>query len=127
MSKSIILNTEGKEKILKTLLAFKHEGTFERINIRTYECAEQLAEHSKSNLETSKADIESYIDRQRTAAAFLAVLGIIVSRVFVPSPFLEFGVVVFFAAISALIFVDVEKKVFWLHIIKIAIAQKSEQ
>lgn len=131
MNKITLLNTKNlsKGKILRTLRAFakRNTGNFEERSIRKYKYAKRLAKYNKSDLETSKADIEFYIDRQRTDAAFYAVLGIIVARIFAPSPFLEFVVVVSFAIVSALIFVDVEKKVFWLHIIKIAINRKSEQ
>lgn len=136
MNEIIVSNTQGKNKILNTLLALKYKGT--------YECAEQLTEHSKSDLETSKVDIESYIDKRRTTAAGLAVLGVILPIV-VNTSIIEFiadslgsnsakvvvlieNLVAFFLLISSIqVFIDVDKTISCLHIIKIAIAQKSDE
>lgn len=84
-------------------------------------------------METSKADIEFCIENVKNFAAMLAVLGVILSQWltfeitgnFKPS--IELIAAIFFLFIPGyLIFREVAQKVTWLHIVKLAIAQKLE-
>ena len=131
MSKIVFGNTEDKIKILDVLLAFnndKHKNiTF---NQKKYQYADKLTPYQKSDLESARADIEYSVDSSRTLAAVLGIIGVILSKLISPSTenlklLIEFVVTVLILGSSGFIFLDVAKRATWLHIIKVAIALKS--
>ena len=132
MSKIIFGDTEGKRKILDVLLAFDNDKRKNiKFNQKKYQYANKIIFYQKSDLESARADIEHSVDSSRTLAAFLAIMGVILSKLISPStenlqPLIEFGVTVLILVPSAFIFLEVAKRVAWLHIIKVAIALKSD-
>lgn len=132
MSKIIFGDTEDKRKILDILLAFDNDKRKDiKFNQKKYQYANELTSYQKSGLESARADIEHSVDSSRTLAALLAIMGVLFSKLISPStenlqPLIEFGVTVLIFVPSAFIFLDVAKRVAWLHVIKVAIAIKSD-
>ncbi len=132
MSKIIFGDTEGKRKILDVLLAFDNDKRKNiKFNQKKYQYANKIIFYQKSDLELARADVEHFVESSKTLAAFLAIMGVILSKLISPStenlqPLIEFGVTVLILVPSAFIFLEVAKKFAWLHIIKVAIALKSD-
>jgi hypothetical protein len=118
------------ERIVTSLLNFKEDKTG-KLNDRKYRGAKRLTVYQKNELEAAKADLEFYIDKMRTAAAFIALFGVIVSNGIsivtdILNPYIELIVIVFAALGSFLYLLAIAPFLDWLHILKIAIAQKSK-
>ena len=131
MNNIIFCDTSGKDEILEILDAFNKDKT-KNLQQKKYQCANQLRTCRKSDLETVKADIEYSIDNGRSFAAFLAVFGLLVSKQIAQWLTInsmlngESLVVSFFSILSAWLFIHIGNKVSLLHVIKIALARKSD-
>ncbi|NJK48467.1 hypothetical protein HC931_09995 [Candidatus Gracilibacteria bacterium] len=130
MNETRVSNIIKNGKIVTVLLNFKEDKTG-KLNDRKYRCAKRLTVYQKNELEAAKADLEFYIDKMRTAAAFIALFGVIVSNGIsivtdILNPYIELIVIVFAALGSFLYLLAIAPFLDWLHILKIAIAQKSK-
>lgn len=132
MNKIIHCNTQGKKEISEVLLTFEKKDKTGTYKERKYQYADKLTDHQKSDLEASKADIEFSIDNARTFAAVIAVFGVVLPKQISlwatgnSKPYIELVIALFLFAPSVFILLEAARKVTWLHIIKIAIAQKSK-
>lgn len=130
MSKISFCETEDKSKILDTLLEFDKDKT-KGFNEKKYKYAGELSSCKKSDLEIAKADAEYSVGNDRAFAALLAAIGVFLQW-YIPwkteyfSHYIEpiFRLLVF--APSAFILIRAAQRGTWLHVIKIAIALKSE-
>lgn len=133
--KEITVTLGRREAILATLRRFKEDGTgtFEE---KKYQCAWKLTnpqerDSQKRDLETVKADIEFQIENDRTLAALLAFIGVVISNWVSARIREDFKqgiaalVGVLFAALGICFLYKIHEKASWLHILKIALTRKS--
>lgn len=137
-------------EILDTLDNFDKDqpgSTKQSLKQKKYKCAGNLiTKFSKKNLETAKAEIESQIENDRTFAALVAAVGVVVVIAFtwtwkipdwmlilIKTPekwklSLEVITKILFVSIPTIFFIFKvgRKSVYQLHILKIALARKSD-
>lgn len=124
----IVLSDISISQILKDF----NEDKTKNLQQKKEEFAGRLTTYTKSKLETEKANIEYYIDNTRNFAAFSAIFGLLLSKPisqWLPVNFMSSGesLVGLSYVLSALLLMRVGKKLLWLHVIKLALARKSDE
>lgn len=131
MNKIIFSNKPDKDKILNEF----NKAKTKTLQQKKDNYAGKLTSFRKSSLETEKADLEYSIENEKIFAAFSTVFGLFVFKQilqWLPINSMlklngEYLVVSLFSTLSAWLLLRVGEKVSCLHVIKLALARKSDK